>query len=116
MSRIELKDIRIYANHGCLSEEEKIGSHYLVNLSVDCDLTQAAKTDNLEDTVDYVGLNAVVKKQMGIRAKLLETVGNRIIEAILSSFSQVTKVSVTVSKLNPPIGGDVKQVSVTMTS
>ena len=116
MSRIELKDIRIYANHGCLSEEEKIGSHYLVNLSVDCDLTQASKTDNLEDTIDYVGLNAIVKKQMGIRAKLLETVGNKIIEDILSSFSQVTKVSVTVSKLNPPIGGDVKQVSVTMSS
>ena len=116
MSCIELKDIRIYANHGCLSEEEKIGSHYLVNLSVDCDLTQASKTDNLEDTVDYVGLNAIVKKQMGIRAKLLETVGDRIIKNILASFSGVSHVSVTVSKLNPPIGGDVKQVSVTMTS
>lgn len=115
MSCIELKDIRVYANHGCLTEEEKIGSHYLVNLKVECDLNKAAETDALEDTIDYVGLNAIVKKQMGIRAKLLETVGNRIIKDILTSFSKVTHVSVTVSKLNPPIGGDVKQVSVTMT-
>ena len=116
MSCIELKDIRVYANHGCLSEEEKIGSHYLVNLKVECDLSKAAKTDALQDTIDYVGLNDVVKKQMGIRAKLLETVGYRIIKNILDSFSGVSHVSVTVSKLNPPIGGDVKQVSVTMTS
>ena len=116
MSCIELEDIRVYANHGCLSEEEKIGSHYLVNLKVECDLSQAAKTDALEDTIDYVGLNDIVKKQMGIRAKLLETVGDRIIKNILASFSGVSHVSVTVSKLNPPIGGDVKQVSVTMTS
>ena len=116
MSCIELEDIRVYANHGCLSEEEKIGSHYLVNLKVECDLSQASKTDALEDTIDYVELNDIVKKQMGIRAKLLETVGERIIKNILASFSGVSHVSVTVSKLNPPIGGDVKQVSVTMTS
>lgn len=116
MNCIELKDIRIYAHHGCLSEEEKIGSHYLVNLRVECDLSQASKTDALQDTIDYVGLNDIVKKQMAVRAKLLETVGNRIIKNIYESFSKVTHVSVTVSKLNPPIGGDVKQVSVTMTS
>ena len=116
MSCIELEDIRVYANHGCLSEEEKIGSHYLVNLMVECDLSKASKTDALEDTIDYVELNDIVKKQMGIRAKLLETVRDRIIKNILASFSGVSHVSVTVSKLNPPIGGDVKQVSVTMTS
>lgn len=116
MSCIELKDIRIYANHGCLTEEEKIGSHYLVSLRVECDLSTASETDALQDTIDYVGLNNIVKKQMAVRAKLLETVGNRIIKNILGSSSKVAHVSVTVSKLNPPIGGDVKQVSVTMTS
>lgn len=116
MSCIELKDIRIYAHHGCLSEEEKIGSQYLVDLIVACDLTKASKTDALEDTIDYVRLHAIVKEQMAVRAKLLETVGDRIINAILTTFSGISSVRVTVSKLNPPIGGDVKQVSVTMTS
>lgn len=116
MSSIHLKDIRVYANHGCLTEEEKIGSDYLVNLSVDCDLLRAAKTDMLVDTVDYVHLNSIVKEEMAIRAKLLENVGQRIINRVLKQFSEITFVCVTVSKLNPPIGGDVEAVSVTMTS
>jgi dihydroneopterin aldolase len=116
MSSIHLKDIRVYANHGCLSEEEKIGSDYLVNLTVECDLLRAAVTDSLADTVDYVHLNSIIKEEMAIRAKLLENVGQRIIDRVLKQFSKITFVSVTVSKLNPPIGGDVEAVSVTMTS
>lgn len=116
MSSIHLKDIRIFAHHGCLIEEEKIGSDYLVNLSVDANLLHAAQTDALKDTVDYVSLNAIVKEEMAVRAKLLENVGYRIIERILAKHTEVTYVTVTVSKLNPPIGGDVKAVSVTMTS
>ena len=88
MSSIHLKDIRVYANHGCLTEEEKIGSDYLVNLSVDCDLLRAAKTDMLVDTVDYVHLNSIVKEEMAIRAKLLENVGQRIINRVLKQFPE----------------------------
>ncbi|MCB0456483.1 MAG: dihydroneopterin aldolase, partial [Flavobacteriaceae bacterium] len=64
MSTIRLKDIRIFAHHGCLYEEEKIGSDYLVNLSVKANLTEASETDQLKDTVDYVHLNKIVKEQM----------------------------------------------------
>jgi dihydroneopterin aldolase len=116
MSRIRLKNIRIFTNHGCLSEEEKIGSDYLVNLSVDADLSEAARTDQLKDTVDYVHLNRIVKQQMAQRSKLLEHVGQRIIDAIFEEVPVVNFVKVTVSKVNPPIGGDVAEVSVTMSS
>ena len=74
MSTIRLKNIRIYANHGCLTEEEKIGSDYLVNLTVKANLVTAAVSDKLSDTVDYVHLNKIVKEQMAIRSKLLEHV------------------------------------------
>ena len=116
MNTIHLKNIRVHANHGCLVEEEKIGSDYLVNLTVDADLSHAARTDALEDTVDYVALNLIVKEEMAIRSKLLEQVGFRIIERILNEFPEVVFSKVTVSKLNPPIGGDVEMVSVTTTS
>ncbi len=116
MSTIELKNIRIHANHGCLTEEEKIGSDYLVNLRVEADLLSAAQSDDLSDTIDYVALNNIIKEEMAIRAKLLENVGFRIIERILTDFPEVTFSTVTVSKVNPPIGGDVEAVSVTMTS
>lgn len=114
MSTIRLKDIRIFSNHGCLTEEEKIGSDYLVNLKVRANLVKAAESDALSDTVDYVHLNKIVKEQMAIRSKLLEHVGQRIINAIFQELPLVTDVKVTVSKVNPPIGGDVAEVSVTM--
>jgi len=116
MSTIRLKDIRIFANHGCLTEEEKIGSDYLVNLRVKANLEKAAKSDYLSDTVDYVHLNKIVKEQMAIRSKLLEHVGQRIIDAIFNEIPLVAEVRVTVAKVNPPIGGDVAEVSVTMSS
>jgi len=114
MSTIRLKNIRIFANHGCLTEEEKIGSDYLVNLEVKAKLEKAAVSDNLRDTVDYVHLQKIIKEEMSIRSKLLEHVGQRIIDVIFKELELVDSVKVTVSKLNPPIGGDVAEVSVTM--
>lgn len=116
MSIIRLKDIRLFANHGCLTEEEKIGSDYLVNLSVKGNLVAATESDQLRDTVDYVHLNKIVKDQMAIRSKLLEHVGQRIIDAIFNELPLVSQVKVSVAKVNPPIGGDVAEVSVTMKS
>ena len=116
MSTIRLKNIKIYAFHGCLVEEGKIGSDYLVNLSVKANLEKAARTDALKDTVDYVKLQKIVKNEMAVRSKLLEHVGQRIIDAIFDQDALVNEVRVTVAKVNPPIGGDVAEVSVTMIS
>ncbi|MCG2417496.1 dihydroneopterin aldolase [Aequorivita sp. F47161] len=114
MGTIRLKNIKIFAFHGCLIEEGKIGSDYLVNVSVKADLKNAANTDELEDTVDYVLVQKIVREEMAIRAKLLEHVAKRIIDSILLKIEMVTDVKVTVAKRNPPIGGDVAEVSVTM--
>lgn len=116
MSTIRLKNIRIFTNHGCLIEEEKIGSDYLVNLKVHANLKEAAASDNLKDTVDYVHLQHIVKNEMSVRSKLLEHVGQRIIDRIFLEIPLVNEAQVTISKLNPPIGGDVEEVSVTMQS
>ncbi len=84
-----------------------------MNLTVKANLKTAEKSDELNDTVDYVLLNKIVKDEMAIRSKLLEHVGKRIIDSILNTLPEVTKVSVTVAKQNPPIGGDVESVSMT---
>ena len=86
MGKIYLKNIRLYAFHGCMDEEEKIGSDYVVNLVVDTDLNRSSKTDDLKDTVDYVALHAIVKAEMEERAKLLEHVADRIINKIMIEF------------------------------
>lgn len=112
MGKIYLKNIRLYAYHGCMDEEEKIGSDYVVNIVVNTDLSLSSQTDVLKDTVDYVALHTIVKEEMEIRAKLLEHVAQRIIKRILSQFSSVSKASVKVAKKNPPIGGNVEEVAV----
>ena len=114
MGTIRLKNIKIYAFHGCLIEEGQIGSDYLVNLSVKANLNNAANTDDLSDTVDYVMLQQIVREEMAVRANLLEQVAKRIINSILEKIEMVNQVKVTVAKRNPPIGGDVAEVSVTM--
>lgn len=116
MSTIRLKNIKIYAFHGCLVEEAKIGSHYLVNISVKAALDEAAKSDQLSDTVDYVHLQEIVENEMKQRSKLLEHVGQRIIDTVFKEIPLVTAIKVRVSKMNPPIGGDVEEVSVLMKS
>ena len=111
---IKVKNIRIYAYHGCLLEEGKIGSDYRVDVSVKANLSQSAQTDALQDTVDYVHLNKIVKEEMAIRSKLLEHVAKRIIDRILKEIPLVSKTKVSVAKLNPPIGGNVAVVSIEM--
>jgi dihydroneopterin aldolase len=114
MGIIKLTNIRTFSFHGCLEEEAKIGSNYSVNLTIKTNLEPSAKTDELTDTVDYVDLNRIVVEEMAIRAKLLEHVAKRIMDRVLKELKMVSKIEVEVTKLNPPIGGDVEGVTIIM--
>lgn len=94
---------------------EKIGSDYRVDLEVKADLQNSAITDKLGDTVDYVLLNKIVKEEMQKSSHLLETVAKRILIRIFKEEPLAQKATVWVSKLNPPIGGDVQKVTIKMT-
>ena len=113
MHTISLENIRLYAYHGCLSEETVIGSDYRVDVEVEGPLDKAANSDELADTADYVTIHRIVEEEMGIPSKLLEHVASRIAVRILDEIPVVEKGKVKVSKINPPIGGDVASVSVT---
>src|SRR6478609_1994646 len=114
MGTIKLKNIRTFSYHGCLIEEGKIGSDYSVDLEIKTNLRQSAESDNLKDTVDYVHLNKIVEEEMAIRSNLLEHVSKRIIVRALAEIESISKIKVGVSKLNPPIGGDVEAVTIEM--
>ena len=112
MGQIYLENIRTYSHHGCMKEETVIGSEYRVDLWVDADLTVASSSDDLKDTPDYVVLHQIVVKEMKIPSRLLEHVAQRIIERIKSTVKDLDHIRVRVSKINPPIGGDVQSISV----
>ena len=114
MGTIKLQNIRTFSFHGCLMEEAKIGSDYRVDLEIKTDLRKSSLSDHLKDTVDYVLLNKIVEEEMAIRSNLLEHVANRIIVRIFGEIPEVSRILLAVSKLNPPMGGDVEAVTIEM--
>jgi|TARA_B100001059_G_scaffold162528_2_gene162071 dihydroneopterin aldolase len=112
MGMISVLGIKVYAYHGCLPEETKIGSDYEVNVHVEADINQSANSDILSHTVDYVSINGIVKQEMAEPSKLLENVVVRIINEIIKNHSNIKSVEVSVAKKNPPINGDVRKVVV----
>lgn len=114
--QIEVNGIQLYAFHGCLEEEGRIGGHYIVDVSLTTDFTSAALTDDLMQTVDYVDINQIVAEEMAIRSKLIEHVGQRISRRIFQELKAIEKLKVKITKLCPPINGDVQNVAIIIKS
>ena len=113
---IEVNGIQLYAFHGCLEEEGRIGGHYIVDVSLTTDFTSAALSDDLTQTVDYVDINRIVSEEMAIRSKLIEHVGQRISRRIYQELKAIEKLKVKITKLCPPINGDVQNVAIIIKS
>jgi dihydroneopterin aldolase len=88
-----------------LPEEREQGNTFVVDLSLEADISSAVRSDALDDTINYAAAYEVVKREMAIPSLLLEHVCGRIAEALLSSFDALQRVSVCVVKKNPPIDG-----------
>lgn len=112
MNKILVEGIKLYAYHGCMEEEGKIGGNYIVDVILETDFLEAAETDDLTKTIDYVVVYNIVKKQMAIRSLLIEHVGKRIITELKKELRGLLKVDLKITKLNPPMNGDVHSVSI----
>ena len=108
--------MEFYAYHGCFREEQIIGTRFLVDLELVVDTGVAEKSDDLVETVNYQEVYLLVKKEMTTKSKLLEHVGRRILDAVRSRFPEVVSATVKISKMNPPLGGKMKSVSLTIHS
>lgn len=114
MNIIKVNRIRIYAYHGCLEEEARIGGHYEVNVVLYTDFMEGAVNDDLNKTIDYVQVNRIVTEEMALRSKLIEKVALRIHKRLKAELKALKKASVEIVKLSPPINGDVESVSVVL--
>lgn len=111
MGIINVNGIRVYAYHGCLPEEGIIGGEYVVDVRITGRFHQAEISDELSDTVDYCVVFETVKREMAIRSKLIEHVAKRIADGLRNDYPAVDKFEVKVTKINPPMNGDVREVS-----
>ena len=111
---IEIEGMEFFAYHGCFEAEQVAGNKFTVYacLHYDCDL--AAKSDRIGDALSYQTAYEVIAREMMKRSHLLEHVGQRILDALYGVFPQLQYAKIKISKMNPPLGGQIKCTSVTL--
>ncbi|MDO5616875.1 MAG: dihydroneopterin aldolase [Cruoricaptor ignavus] len=113
-SKIIIENLKIYAFHGVLPEENVTGTYYLINVEMHANLWKASETDNLNDTINYAEVNDIIHQEMKIPSQLLEHVVGRIINKINENFSKIEYIKVKLTKTSPPMKGEMDGVSVEM--
>lgn len=111
---ILLTGMRFYAYHGCFEEEQKIGTHFVVDVALTYNAEAAVTNDDVEQSVNYQLVYKTIRKVMDTPQHLIETVADHIIREIKRDFPQVLKVTVKLCKLNPPLDGKTEYVAVQM--
>ena len=112
MGSISIEGMEFFAYHGCFKEEQIIGTRFILDLFMETETSEAEKTDNLSQTVNYQAVYGLVAEEMRIKSKLLENVARRILSRLQQEFPDITSARIKVSKMNPPVGGKVERVSV----
>jgi dihydroneopterin aldolase len=115
MGKILLEGMEFFAYHGHYKEEQVIGTKFIVELEMEFETAEAEHSDHLDDTVNYQEVYQVVKREMEINGHLLESVARRILDSVKKYFPQIRFLQVKIAKINPPLGGKVKQVSCILT-
>jgi len=114
MGLIQIENMEFYAFHGHFKEEQIVGNKFIVDLTIETDMSIPAKSDNLKDAVNYQKAYQIVKSEMGKKSYLLENIAGRILESLYSEMTGIIKAKIKVSKMNPPMGGKIGAVSVVM--
>lgn len=109
---IELRNIKIYAYHGVMPQENTVGAYYYIDLKIRTDFTQAALYDDLSETVNYAEIYKRVVEVMRTPSKLIEHVANRLANRLLNDFERINQIDIRITKENPPFGADNAQVSI----
>lgn len=114
IGRVELDRMEFFAHHGCFEEEQVIGNKFIVTFSAKTELSLPAHSDNIEDALNYQSVYNIIKKEMMVKSHLLEHVALRILNAVKEAFPYIIEAEVSIEKLNPPLGGQVRASRVVM--
>lgn len=110
---MELSGMEFHAYHGCFEKERAEGNLFVVDFKAEYNLKTPAKSDRLDDTVDYADVYKIVREEMDKPSNLLENVGWRIVKGIAEKFPQFTRFKIRISKMTPPVGGACQWARVT---
>ena len=115
MITVALHGAEFFGKHGFYPEEQLLGSRFVVDISVDFEPEGGLHKDNISNTVNYEQLYNIAAEQMKKTKKLIETLGQAVVDAIKNEYPYIDRATVTIKKLNPPLKGKVDYSSVTIT-
>lgn len=111
-SYIFLNEVQIRAYHGVLPQENEVGQDFVVSARCGVDITSAIEHDMIDVALDYGMLYRLIKEEMAKTSQLVEHVAGRIANRVFTDFPQVTSLDLSITKLNPPFGGECKGAGV----
>ncbi len=115
MDKIILRNINAYGSIGFYPEERVLGQWFVVDLTVYSDLAAASRSDRLDQTIDYQHIIQQVQTQIKrADCHLIEHLAQRILDDLFRS-PLISRITIRVTKPNPPIPDFSGQVSVEMT-
>lgn len=103
MNYLILDNLQIYAYHGAIPTENKVGGEYSISLKIGYDFLKAGQTDSLQDAINYAEICELIKKEMKQPSQLIENVAWRIQQTILSKYPQIETMETTIRKMHPPV-------------
>ena len=113
--RIFIRGLSMHAYHGVMAHEAKVGQTFTIDLDLDIDLSDAARSDKVSDTVSYDQVATRASEAFGSRRfRLIEAAAGSVADAILGSFPRVRSVAVTIHKPHAPIAATFSDVGVTL--
>ncbi len=113
--RIFITGLSLHAYHGVMPYEGKVGQTFTIDLILDIDLSAAARSDKVVDTVSY---DKVVECATGAfcsqKFKLIEAAAGKVADSVLAKFATVRAIEVTIHKPHAPIAATFADVGVTI--
>jgi dihydroneopterin aldolase len=112
---IFVSGLLVHAHHGVMEHESKVGQRFILDLELSIDLSEAARSDKLADTVSYSAIVETATRAFTARShRLVESAAGAVADAVLSTFARVSSVRVTVHKPHAPVAAIFADVGVTL--
>ena len=106
LNKIIIKGLRLYAYHGVLEQERKVGAYFTIDCEVEADMQDAIEQDFVDGTISYADIYETIKREMVTPSFLVEHAAGRIVKAILAEYPKAQSVRIRLLKENPPMGAD----------
>ena len=115
MDKITIKNLKIFAYHGCNPEEKENGQNFYLDIDYYINMEKACRSDDLDDTVSYAKVvKAVTRAFTAESFNLIEKAAQTVADAIFENFETIYKVEITLKKPEAPVKADFDYMAVTI--